>query len=199
MSEEKNSYIVMLLPRLVYWLCDFVMFRLLGWTVEGSPPDVPKYIAIGAPHTSNWDFLLGMAAYKRIGMKYRWYGKHTIFRWPFGSLLRAMGGFPIERSQSHDVVAVAIEKFQREDAFILAIAPEGTRSKVDRWKTGFYHIAIGAGVPICPFALDFSTKRLVCGELYYPTGDKEADIKSLQDFYRQFKGRHPEKGFPLPD
>ncbi|MCC7403283.1 MAG: lysophospholipid acyltransferase family protein [Bdellovibrionales bacterium] len=187
------------LPQLVYWLCDLLMFRLLGWRVEGQLPQVPKYVAIGAPHTSNWDFFIGMAAYHRLKIQFRWYGKHTIFIWPVGVLLRAMGGFPIERAHHHDVVSVAIAKFKREDHFILALAPEGTRGKVDKWKTGFYHIALGAGVPICPFALDFEHKRVVCGQLFYPTGDKEKDIAHLQDFFRQFRGRHPELGFPPPN
>ena len=189
----------MLIPKIVFWLLDLIVYGFMGWTVEGEPPKAPKYVAIGGPHTSNWDFLIGMATYHHLDFKFRWYGKHTIFRWPFRGTLQAMGGFPIERSQSHDVVSLAVDKIKREEEFVLAIAPEGTRSPVERWKTGFYHIALGAKIPICPFALDFERKKVVCGDLYYPTGDQEKDFKVLQDFFRQYKGRHPQKAYPPPE
>jgi 1-acyl-sn-glycerol-3-phosphate acyltransferase len=173
-----------------------LIFNLLGWKITGQfPHDLRKYIIAVAPHTSNWDFPLGVMARSILRIQNaRFLGKDSLFKPPFGWIFRAMGGYPVDRSSSHDVVQQAVEIFNQHEDFILALAPEGTRKKVDKLRTGFYYIAKGAKIPIVPVGFDFSTKRIVIGSPMIPTDNVDKDMETLLAFYRTMKGRNPELG-----
>jgi 1-acyl-sn-glycerol-3-phosphate acyltransferase len=155
-------------------------FRLSGWKVVGQFPAQPKCVAIVAPHTSNWDFPLGLCLLFASGLRASWLGKHTLFNGLFGPTLRRLGGIPVDRSAPQGLVGECVRAFEAAPALLLAIAPEGTRKGPSRWRTGFYQIAQGAGVPIFPVAFDFATHRIHFLEAFTPTGDMEADVKELQ-------------------
>jgi len=165
--------------------------HLLRWNIEGEIPDVRKFVLIVAPHTSNWDFVVALFADLALDMEAAWMGKHTIFVGPFGTWLRGLGGIPVVRHAAHNVVAQMVEEFGRRDRMILAIAPEGTRRKVARWKSGYWHIAHDAGVPILPVGLDFGRRVIVIGDLLQPTGSHEQDESRLRDFFATITPRHP--------
>lgn len=167
------------------------LLRRLGWRIEGALPDVPKCVLIGAPHTSNWDFVLTMLIIPALGVRIHWIGKHTIFRPPFGGLLRRLGGIPVDRNRSQGVVSQLADAFRQRERLVVAIAPEGTRQKVDRWKLGFYHIALLAEVPIVPASLDYRRKVLAIHPPYTPTGDPAADLRAIRAHYDGVVGRHP--------
>jgi 1-acyl-sn-glycerol-3-phosphate acyltransferase len=167
--------------------------RITGWRREGRLPDLPQYIVIAAPHTSNWDFPITLALAFAYKMKMRWMGKNSLFRWPFGGVMKWLGGIPIDRSKSHDVVAQCIRVFKERAKMVMVIPPEGTRKKVHYWKTGFYYIAKGANVPIVLGFLDYLRKVGGFGPTFMPTGDIEADMKTIQAFYAGVTGKHPDK------
>ena len=169
--------------------------KLMGWRSEGELPRLDKFVAIGAHHTSIWDFVIFIALKFVLRLNARWFGKHSIFRWPFGGLMRSWGGIPIQRHLSLNMVEQAIQGFRDNREFILVLSPEGTRRKVERWKMGFYHIAQGAGVPIVPGALDFANRRVVIGAPFQPTGDAEADLQALLAFFRPYVPKKPEYAF----
>ncbi len=169
------------------------VLKIMRWDLGGELPNLPKFLIIGAPHTSNWDFVLAIAMKVALGLDARWLGKHTIFRPPFGSLMRWLGGFPVDRSARHSVVAQTIEAFAQRDRFVVGVTPEGTRKRVDRWKTGFYHVAQGAGVPIVPFYFDYARKVLGFGPPFALSGDLEADMKQIRAFYAPFEGKKPQQ------
>lgn len=168
------------------------ILRMLGWTIQADLPDIKKYVAIAAPHTSNWDFPLGIITAKAIRLKVHWMGKHTLFRWPFGWFFRAIGGTPVNREQGQNYIKQMAELFDRSEQLVLALAPEGTRSKMDHWKTGFHYIARAAEVPIVMAYLDFGHKQVGIGELFYPGEDIEADFDQIRQFYANRIGRNPE-------
>ncbi len=176
------------------WLGRSVL-KLMGWRIEGELPKLDKFVAIGAHHTSNWDFVIFIAVKFVLRLNARWFGKHTLFRWPFGTLMRAWGGIPIRRARAHRSVEQAIQAFAKQPQFILILSPEGTRKKVARWKMGFYHIALGAGVPIVLGALDYRNKRVFIGPTFWPTGDEAADLEKILAFYRPFVPKKPENAF----
>lgn len=169
--------------------------RLMGWRIEGELPRLDKFVAIGAHHTSNWDFVIFIALKFVLRLNARWFGKHGIFHWPFGSVLRSWGGIPIQRHLSLNMVEQAIQGFRDNREFILVLSPEGTRKKVERWRMGFYHIAVGAGVPIVPGALDYANRRVVIGAPLLPTGDAQADLSTLLAFFRPYVPKKPEYAF----
>lgn len=177
------------------WLYKIV-FKLCGWKIHGQfPPELKKYIVAVAPHTSNWDFLVGVAARSILRMrKIKYVAKSQLFKAPFGWIFRKLGGYPIERSSSNDMVKQVINLFNTNDHFILAITPEGTRKKVDKLKTGFYYIAKGAHVPIIPVGFDFKRKEVILGQPLYPSDDMQADFDQLYKFYSQITGKNPELG-----
>ena len=179
---------------LVEWIGRTAL-KLMGWRIEGELPRLDKFVAIGAHHTSNWDFVIFIALKFVLRLNARWFGKHSIFRWPFGGLMRSWGGIPIQRHLSLNMVEQAIQGFRDNREFILVLSPEGTRRKVERWKMGFYHIAQGAGVPIVPGALDFANRRVVIGAPFQPTGDAEADLQALLAFFRPYVPKKPEYAF----
>ena len=157
--------------------------RLFGWRVLGAIPDTRRFVLIGVPHTSNWDFLLMLMAVLDRGLELHWMGKHTLFRWPFGALMRWLGGLAIDRNRANNTVAQMLELFENNTDLVVLTTPEGTRSKVQRWKTGFYHIAHGAGVPILLGYVDASKKELGFGPLFFTTGDLDQDLLEIQRFY----------------
>lgn len=167
------------------------VLRLLGWDVEGTLPDTPRFVLIGAPHTSNWDGIVGLATALAIGLGVHVFAKQELFRFPTGPLLRALGGVPIDRSAGSSVVERAVQTFSERERFVLAISPEGTRRKVDTWKTGFYRIALGAGVPVAAVAFDWDRKRIHGLGTVVPTGDLDADVAALRALYVGINGKHP--------
>lgn len=171
------------------------MLKLSGWKIEGQLPALDKFVVIGAHHTSNWGFVAFLAAKFVLRLNARWFGKHTLFNGPLGGLMRRWGGIPIQRHLKLNTVDQAIQAFREHREFMLIIAPEGTRKKVDRWRMGFYHIARGAGVPVVPAALDYENRRIVIGELFWPTGNEDADLCSLIGFCRPFIPKKPHYAF----
>jgi 1-acyl-sn-glycerol-3-phosphate acyltransferase len=167
------------------------LFALLGWRVEGQMPNIPRCVIIVAPHTSNWDFVIGLLALLALDLRVTWLGKHQIFRPPFGRLLRWLGGVPVDRSAPDGVVEQAAAVLAPPRSAFVAIAPEGTRRKVERWKSGFWRIARRAGVPILPVAFDFRTRAVVLGEPYMPIGDYAADLAELQGRFSAEMARNP--------
>lgn len=158
--------------------------RLLGWKVVGKAPAEKKCILIAAPHTSNWDFPTMMVVAFVLGLDIHWMGKHTLFpKGPLGAIMRWFGGIPIDRRAKHNTVDQMVEHYRQRDELLVLITPEGTRSKVERWKEGFYHIARGAEVPIYLGFVDVSKKETGLGPAFYPSGDVERDIAEIRRFY----------------
>ncbi len=189
---QQTMYSTPILRPIIVVLCR-VFFRIWGWKLEGKPPTEPKYVLVAVPHTSNWDFPLALA----IAFVYRfdmyWMGKDSLFKGWRGSIMKWLGGIPINRSSSNNVVTQMIEAFDASDRLVVTIPPEGTRSKVDKWKTGFYYVALGANVPIALAFLDY--KRKVGGFLstFYPTGDVEKDITEIRSSYVGISGKYTNK------
>lgn len=177
-----------MLSRLSMWI-----LNLLGWTIRADLPDLKKYVVIAAPHTSNWDFPLGILAAKAMYLEVHWMGKHSLFRWPYGWFFRAIGGTPIHRVRGQNYIRQMADLFDRSEHLVLALAPEGTRSKTDHWKTGFHYIARAANVPIVMAYLDFGNKQVGIGEILHPGDDIEADFKLIRQYYADKHGKNPEQ------
>ena len=167
-------------------------YAITGWHFVGELPNLPKFVLIIAPHTSNWDFFVGLGALFSLGIKLAFFGKDSIFTWPLGPVMRWLGGIPIDRSVSQDRVAESVAAFKSRDKLVLGVAPEGTRKRVEEWKTGFYHVARGAGVPIVPVGFDYAKKAIVIGEPFTPTGDVGGDIQKLKAFFADVTAKRPE-------
>ena len=165
--------------------------RLLRFRIEGEVPDIPKLVMAVAPHTSNWDFVIGAAVMFALDLKLSFIGKHTIFVWPLSALLRWMGGIPVNRASAHGVVGDSVAAFRDSAARILVIAPEGTRKHVEHFKMGFLHIARGAGVPILLVAFDYRERCVRLGPIFNPGDDPEADRGHIEAYYATIPGRHP--------
>ena len=192
MGENRLNW----LERLIHWLL-LQWFVRSGWTVAGSLPPDRKFVIMGASHTSNWDFLVFLGAVHSVNRKIYFIGKHSLFKWPLDGFMRALGGIPVDRRSRQDLVGQVVAQFDARDDFILVVAPEGTRSRTAEWKTGFYQIALKAGVPIVAAGPDFPTKRGVFGPVIRPTGDYAADMKPAFAFFRTITPRHPERAaFP---
>jgi 1-acyl-sn-glycerol-3-phosphate acyltransferase len=175
----------------------FSFLKVFGWRLEGRLPDVDKLVVIAAPHTSNWDLPVLLSLAFALRAKACWLGKHSLFRWPFGFLFRWMGGIPVYRSTSQNMVAQSVEMFRNSEKLILTIPPEGTRSKVSYWKTGFYYIALGAEIPISMAFIDYKRKASGVGPTLYPTGNIEADMEVIRNFYATVTAKYPDKaGLP---
>jgi 1-acyl-sn-glycerol-3-phosphate acyltransferase len=166
-------------------------FKLFGWRVTGALPNLPKMIIIGAPHTSNWDFPLAMTLIFYLGVRFNWMAKKEFFVAPFTRLWLWLGGIPIDRQAANGMVGQTVQAIQDRAKVVLAIAPEGTRSKVARWRTGFYHIAHGANIPIVPVLVDYGRKTLTITDPFIPTGDVEADLPVLQARFKGIVGKNP--------
>jgi 1-acyl-sn-glycerol-3-phosphate acyltransferase len=167
--------------------------RLIGWRPVGRLPDLPKMVVIGAPHTSNWDVVVMLPFALAIGAKITWMGKDSLFKGPLGWWFRAWGGFPVERGKRRDAVGQAIARIRSSERIALVLSPEGTRRKTTHWKSGFYHIARGANVPLVLGYLDYSTKTAGIGPTINLTGDVEADMARIRAFYADKRGRFPEQ------
>lgn len=165
-----------------------VILALTGWSTRGEPLAHQRCVLIGAPHTSNWDFPLMLLVVLKLRLRVYWMGKHTLFPFPFGWLMKWLGGIPINRSASHNVVNETVRQYAENDQLIVLIPPEGTRSKVTRWKTGFYHIASNAGVPILLGYVDASKKEAGFADFFTPTGDLEKDMVEIRAFYANKRG-----------
>jgi 1-acyl-sn-glycerol-3-phosphate acyltransferase len=171
------------------------IMRLFGWRVEGKMPNMPKYLIIGAPHTSNWDFLLFLGVIFYLKVDVRFMGKAELFRSPFGWFFYWCGGIPVDRKKSTGLVDQMVEACNRSEKFILTIAPEGTRYQVSEWKRGFYHIAKGAGLPIVMAKVDSKTKAMHVGQVFHLTDDIEADMHAIQNAFKGFVGINPRKKY----
>ncbi|MCC6721572.1 MAG: lysophospholipid acyltransferase family protein [Bacteroidia bacterium] len=167
---------------------------ILGWKIRGNKPELKKYVLIVAPHTSNWDFLIGLWASSSLRLKSWFIGKKELFIFPFGYLFRWLGGYPVDRKKGGDIVLSIVDIFNSRDEFNIVISPEGTRKYNPNWKTGFYRIATLAKIPIYLVAFDFSTKTVVISEPFYPSQNKVNDIEKIKSYYKQFKGKYPDKG-----
>lgn len=175
----------------------FILCNILGWkTYDQFPPDLKKYILIVAPHTSWFDFPLGVLTRSTYGLKANYIGKHTLFKPPFGFIFRALGGTPVDRSKNANMVDAIIDIFNSNENFILALSPEGTRKKLTKWKTGFYFVAKGANVPIVMVGFDYATKSITVAEPYTVTGDLKTDYTHFHNFFKNVHGKVPEKFDP---
>ncbi|APY12290.1 acyltransferase [Seonamhaeicola sp. S2-3] len=178
------------------WLAKFIYYKILGWKVVGnttlSKDQIKKAVIIAAPHTSWHDFYIGVLLRSVLGVKTNFVGKKSLFAFPFGWFFRALGGAPVNRSSNKNQVQEIANIFKKKEEFRLAMSPEGTREKVEKWRTGFYYIAKEAQVPIIMFTLDFENKQNKISEPFYPTNDTEADFKFIRNFFKNVKGKIPE-------
>jgi len=181
-----------MLRRFAQWL-----LRVGGWTTVGGTPDVPKAVFIAAPHTSNWDGLWALVYKVAFDIDVKFFAKHSLFWFPLGNILRALGGIDLDRGKAGTAVNEAIRMFETEEQFYFGLAPEGTRKKTKGWKTGFYRIAMGAGVPVYFGILDYGRRRIGIGERMMLTGDVEADMAVIREYYKGIDGRWPEKASPV--
>jgi len=182
------SYLFHLITRLI--------MRMLGWRVDGTLPDLPKFVIIGAPHTSNWDFVLFLGVMFNLRANVRYMAKAEVFVFPIGWFFRYCGGYPVDRKKSTGLVDQMVTAVKGSDKFILTIAPEGTRHHVTDWKRGFYHIAKGAGVPIVMAVVDGKHKTVhIPKEPFYPTDDIEADMKAIKGNFEGVVGINPRRKY----
>ncbi|MEO9569885.1 MAG: 1-acyl-sn-glycerol-3-phosphate acyltransferase [Polaribacter sp.] len=171
----------------------FILFTLLGWKLENDfPQDIKKYVVIAAPHTSWVDFPIAILSRMASGTMIHFIGKGSLFKPPFGFFFKMLGGTPVDRTKSNNLVDAVIDVFNTKDEFRLGISPEGTRKKVDKWKTGFYYIAKGANVPIVMATLDFGNKKVKISKPYYVTPNKEKDFEVFYNYFKNIKGKKPE-------
>lgn len=170
-------------------LAKFLLF-IAGWKRGEDAPKLDKYVLIAAPHTSNWDFYFTLLAAFDYRVKIFWMGKDSLFKGAAGPIMRWLGGISVDRSSSNNLVDQTIEAFKKNDKLIVTVPPEGTRGKVSYWKSGFYHIAMGAGVPIVLGYVDFGRKIAGLGPVFHPTGDFEKDLVEIKKFYKPIKGKY---------
>ena len=164
------------------------LLALFGWRIEGEIPDRPKLVAIVAPHTSNWDFVIGIAAVYALGLRVRFLGKHTLFRFPLGILMRWLGGTPVVRETPQGAVSAAVAMMAGEEKVVLGLAPAGTRTRGAPWRSGFYHVAVAAKAPILPVAFDFGRRAIRLFPPLEPAGDYAPDLAKLQVLYDGVRG-----------
>ncbi len=169
------------------------ILKIIGWSVTITTPDYPKCLICVAPHTSNWDFILGELAYLSIGRRAGFLMKEAWFFWPLGMFFRAIGGIPVPKKRGSSLTDEIVRKYNESSRLVLAITPEGTRKATTRWRHGFLHIARQADVPLLLGILDYGTKSIRITDRFIPTGDVEADMNSIKDFYAPYTGRYPHK------
>ncbi len=174
------------------WLA-YKLMRLRGWQFTGERPSHARFVAIAAPHTSNWDFFAFLSVVHHFKVRASAIGKHSLVRWPFGGLMRRLGIIPVDRSSSQGLVEQMVDVIEAADSMMLVIAPEGTRHGADRWKSGFYRIAVGAKVPIVLAYIDNDRKMAGLGPTLHPSGDIEADMDIIRDFYEPYVSMYPDK------
>ncbi len=189
MNDNKQGLLARIILNTILWY-----YKKQGWTEVNANPDLRKCVIIAAPHTSNWDFIYYIGAIERLGLKARFAGKKSLFRWPFGKAMVELGGVPVDRSKSNNFVDAMAAEFHQNDDFMLTIAPEGTRGKVKKWKTGFYHIAVQANVPLVIGMMDYAKKEVGLAGAIWPTGDYAKDMEKVLAFYQNTTPRHPHDG-----
>jgi len=170
-----------------------LILKLIGWRLDERVPETRRYVLIAYPHTSNWDFVLGMLAKWALQLPLNWVAKHSMFWGPLKPMFIAMGGVPLDRVKTTGFIQKNIQLFGEREQFVLGLMPEGTRSKTDHWKSGFYHIAQGANVPIVLAYLDYKNKVIGIGKVIQTSGDIHADLKIIKEFYKDKIGYKPEK------
>ena len=173
------------------------LLKLGGWTRVGEKPSQKKAVFIAAPHTSNWDGIWALIYIVSINIEVHFFAKRSLFWFPLGSVLRALGGIPLDRNDPRSAVRKAIDAYTENDEFYFGLAPEGTRSQRPHWKTGFYRIAEGAKVPVVLGFLDYGNRRIGLGPAIDITGDRAADLAKIGDFYKGIEGRWPDKAGPI--
>ncbi len=179
-------------------LYSFIFFRLMGWSIQGTMDrSIKKSVVMVLPHTSNFDFFLGLFTRGILKMEIHFVGKKELFVFPFGYYFRSIGGAPLDRTGGKNNVDATVELFKEREIFRVAIAPEGTRKKVNQLRSGFYYIALKAKVPIIPVAFDYGTKQVRLGTPFYPTGDYEADMQLILPFFAKAKGKFPNNQFEI--
>ena len=188
MDERAPALLSKIVRRLLLWL-----YHARGWKAVGEPPADRRCVIIAAPHTSNWDFLYFLGLTDALGVRAHFMGKTSLFRWPMARFMRDMGGVPVERRASHNQVEAMVAEFGRRKQFMLTIAPEGTRGAVKQWRSGFYHIALAAKVPMVCGLMDYGTKTGGLGPAIWPTGDYKADMVKIAEFYRSVTPKYPDR------
>lgn len=173
------------------WLA-IALLWLGGWKAVGRELGTRRFVLIGAPHTSNWDFPLMLMVVLKLRLRLFWMGKHTLFPFGCGWLMKWLGGIPVDRAKAHNVVQQTVDQYRQHPDLVVLVPPEGTRSKVERWKTGFYHIAVQAEVPILLGYVDAAKKEAGLADFYYPSGDLEKDMEEIRKFYAGKRGIRPE-------
>lgn len=174
------------------WICRKLL-DLCGWSVCVDVPDYPKSVICVAPHTSNWDFILGELAITSVGRRAGFLMKKSWFFWPLGAFFRSIGGIPVGHEPGRSLTQQLIDRFNASTRLNIAITPEGTRSRTDRWHTGFLQVAYAARVPITLASIDFPTKSISMVTTFAPTGNVDADMRAIKTYFSQFTGRYPEK------
>ena len=167
------------------WQTLRLLYAWKGFRLQGGVPAVPKYILVGAPHTTNWDFVIFAGVVGELGIKPSFIGKHTLFKWPMKRFMHDIGGIPVDRSTPGGYTAHVIERIRQAEEIALVIAPEGSRTSDGRWRSGFYHIAHGAGIPFVPAWVNYETRRAGLGEAIMPSGDFHADLAKVAAFYQR--------------
>jgi len=180
-----------LLTPCLRWLA-IGLLRISRWDTVGEDLPEARVVLIAAPHTSNWDFPIMLLVALKLRLKIYWMGKHSLFPFPVAGFMKWLGGIPINRSKAHNVVQETVSQYEKNDSLVILIPPEGTRSKVARWKTGFYHIAVNAKVPILLGYLDASKKEAGFADFFHPCGDIEKDMVAIKAFYADKIGLRPE-------
>lgn len=179
----------MILGKFSKWM----LYKVLGFTKNITEPHPDKYIICLAPHTSNWDFLIGQFYMRAEGREINFLMKKEWFFWPLGILARKVGGIPVYRSKKTHMTSQLAEEAKKRDKFCLTITPEGTRSLNPEWKRGFYYIALEAGIPILLYGLDYERRLIQCTRTFFPTGNVDEDMKEIKQYFKDFKGKYPEK------
>ncbi len=197
-SDNKKNYIAMLKEKKTKQGFTFsralakVILKLIGWKAVGEVPPVKKYVMVGYPHTSNWDVPVGLSVFKSMGVRLHWLGKQSLFKGPLGWLMKSLGGIPVNRQKSQNFVDEIRKVFDSFDELVVTLSPEATRGKSAYWRSGFYHIARNANVPIALGFLDYEKKEGGFGPLIYPTGNMEEDLKIIREFYTDKRGKYPQ-------
>lgn len=174
-------------------ICQKILYDWMGFGEEITEPFPSKYIIALAPHTSNWDFIIGILYCKANGFHCNFLIKKECFFWPIGKLMHRLGGIPVYRNKNTGLTDIVAAEARKRDSFRLCITPEGTRKPAKEWKKGFYYIALKANIPILLFGLDYEKKQIRCTRTIIPTGDFEQDLKIIKQYYKEFKGKHPKK------
>lgn len=174
-----------------------IILKLIGWKTDVTLPSEKKFIMIGAPHTSNWDLPIGLLCFWSVPIRLTWVAKKQLFVGPFDIFFRALGGIPVDRSKRTGFIEQVAQRFDEHDEMIFGMTPEGTRSRTDYWKTGFYYIALKARVPICLAYVDYPSRTIGFGKIIHPSGNIENDFELIKDFYQNKTGKHPGNQGPV--